>query len=85
MDEVASLLSEVKDGTLPLKQLNIKGKQIKKLESLKQKFLQLVWEESWEIAREKYPDFATEEKLKEKFVSSSVQYSIENYCKKALQ
>lgn len=52
---------------------------------LKTKFAELVGESTWEMAQEKYPEFAVEEKLKTKFLNGNNLQLLEDYCKKALR
>ena len=85
MEIVSSLLRQIINKNLPLKQLNTKCQEIKKIETLKKKFVQLVGELNWEEAQKKYPEFAIEDKLKEKFLSTKQMHLFEDYCKKAMR
>ena len=83
---VSFLLNEVANQSLPLQNLNARCQEIKKVQGLKKKFSELVGVSSWEEAQESYPEFANEQKLKHKFLSSyqkNIQL-LEDYCKKAM-
>ena len=58
--EASKLLQEVHDGCLPLQKLNTKCTELKKIRNIKKKFVEPVSVESWEVAKEKFPEFACE-------------------------
>ena len=79
---VSSLLNEVANESLPLQSLNNKCKEIKALSLLKKKFTELVGENTWIEAQEKYPEFAV---VKTKFLCSNSAQLLQDYCRKALR
>ena len=60
--------------------------EIKRIRELKKKFVDLVGLSTWEEAQAQFPEFATEDKIKEKFISLSkdIQPLVE-YRQKAMR
>ena len=75
----SQMLVKVRDGTLPLSQLNKACQEAKKLRDLKKKFVELVGLSTWTEAKAKYPNFATEEKLRDNCIS------LADYCQRVLR
>ena len=85
---VTNLLSQLKTGELPFMSLNCRCKEIKKLRQLKAEFVRLVGGSSWEQAKEEHPDFASNEKLQQKFLAlpfTKDMPAMVAYCQKALR
>ena len=85
---ISDLLIQIKQGELPFMSLNNKCKEIKKLRQLKAEFVRLVGVSSWEQAQDEHPDFASEEKLRLKFLAlpfTKDMPAMIGYCQKALR
>ena len=85
-DMVDELLKQVHNQSLPIQKLNTRCHEIKRIRELKKKFVDLVGLSTWEEAQAQFPEFATEDKIKEKFISLSkdIQPLVE-YCQKAMR
>ena len=83
--ETSSLLQKVHEGELSLQKLNGKCAELKKIRDIKKKFVELVGVLNWEEATVKYPEFAQEEKLREKFQMNKWLQPLQEYCKRAMK
>ncbi len=85
---VSALLKRINNRELPLARLGGECKDIKKLRQLKAEFARQVGAGSWEEAVQEYPAFATEEKLRQKFLALPFEKdmpAIVAYCQRAIK
>lgn len=84
---VSALLDRIDNRNLALTRLSGECKDIKKLRQLKAEFVRQVGVGSWEQAAE-YPAFATEEELRQKFLSLPFEKDMPamvGYCQRAVR